>query len=89
MKILVKANIDGEVIRCTGTIDIHWKNEHQVYVSWTIFSPATTIVSKSENFKYKGTIESSTELINKIIERILKYRLGRKKIFEEVAIFEK
>lgn len=88
MKILVKAKINGEMVDCKGTIDIQWKGGQQAYVSWKIFSPTTTIVSKSENFHYQATNDSNAKLINNIRERILSYRLGRKRIFEEVEIYE-
>ncbi len=88
MKILVKANIDGKMIDCKGTIDIHWRKEPQAYVSWKVFSPTATIVSKSENFHFQEANDSNAELINKIKERILSYRLGRKRIFEEINIYE-
>jgi hypothetical protein len=88
LKILLKANIGGEIIDCKGTIDIHWKNELQAYVSWKVFSSTATLVSKSENFHCTNENGSNAELINRVKERILSYRLGRKRVFEEVKIYQ-
>jgi hypothetical protein len=86
MKILVKTSIDGKSVECEGAVEIHWRKEPQAYVSWKVFTPTLTIVSKSENFLYKEANNANEELVNRIKERIHSYRVGRKRIFEEVRI---
>ena len=88
MKVLAKANIDGKIIDCKGSVSIEWKNKHQAYISWKIFSPTTTIVSKSENIHCKNSDVTNEELINKIKERILSYRIDRKKVFIEIHFID-
>lgn len=88
MKVLAKANIDGKIIDCKGFVSIEWKNEHQAYVSWEIISPTTTIVSRSENIHCKNSDFIREELNNKIKERILSYRIDRKKVFNEIDFID-
>ena len=65
---------------------IHWKKDPQAYITWQFFTGDKLIASKSENFFYKEGIENEDELINRVLKKIEGYRIGRKKIFEDLEI---
>lgn len=86
MKLKAKVNIDKNKSDCEGSIEIHWKKSPQAYVTWQFFNGGILIVSKSEIFFYKEEIENEGELINRVLKKIEGYKIGRKKIFEEIEI---
>lgn len=86
MKLRAIANIDNDKLVCEGSIEIHWKKSPQAYITWQFFNGEKLIVSKSENFFYKEEIENEDELINSVLKKIEGYKIGRKKIFDEIEI---
>jgi len=86
MKLKAKANIDNDKLDCEGSLEIHWKISPQAYVTWQFFIGGKLIVSKSENFFYKEEIENEDELIKRVLKKIEGYKIGRKKIFENIKI---
>ena len=86
MKLKAKAKIDNQILDCTGTVEIHWKKAHQAYITWQFFNGDKLIVSKSDNFFYEKETESEPQLIYKVLKKIEGYRIGRKKIFQDVKI---
>ncbi len=86
MKLKAKVNIDKDKLDCEGSLEIHWKKSPQAYVTWQFFNGDKLIVSKSDNFFYNEDIENEDELINRILKKIEEYKIGRKKIFEEIEI---
>lgn len=85
MKIQAIANIDDNIIKCTGEIEIHWIKEPQAYITWRLSNNDKLIASKSENYFYKKN-SSADELLNRILKKIENYKIGRNKIFEKVKI---
>ena len=88
MKILVRTTVGGEMITYKGTIDVNWIREPQAYVSWKVFGPNGVVAAKSENYFYKESEDSLNELMMRVKDKILGYRIGRKKAFEEIDIVD-
>ena len=87
MKIKAIANIDNKIINCCGEITLQWPIKQQAYISWQLSTEdGKNLVSKSENFYVGENAISEGELINKIIEKIKVYTIGRKKIFQSVEL---
>lgn len=86
MKLKAKANLNKEKLDCEGSLEIHWRRSPQAYVTWQFFNGDKLIVSKSENIFYKEEIENEDELINLVLKKIEGYKIGRKKIFEEIVV---
>jgi hypothetical protein len=84
MKIRAIAKIDDRRIMCFGEIVIHSIKPPQAYVSWSLFDGETPIAGKSENFFFDKNSGTEASLINSIIRKIENYRIGRRKIFENV-----
>jgi len=86
MKIKAKAKIDNQILDCLGAIEIHFKTNFQVYVTWHLCSNDMLIALVSENFFQSEKLYNESELVNRIIKKIERYRIGRKKVFEDVVI---
>ena len=84
MKLKAKAIIDNVKLDCEGSLEIHWQKSPQAYVTWQFFNGGKLIVSKSENFFYQEELENEDELIKRVLKKIEGYRIGRKKIFENI-----
>ncbi len=86
MKITATAIIDGVRFPCKGKIIILRIKEPQAYVSWSLSHGRQAIAGVSENYFYKSALHSQEELVERVLEKIRRYRMGRKSIFENVQI---
>jgi hypothetical protein len=86
MKLKAKVNINNVVLDCAGSIEIHWKKNPQAYITWQFYYEDKLIVSKSENFFIGQEKENDDELISKVLKKIENYKIGRKRIFEDIEI---
>lgn len=86
MKITAIAKIDNTQILCTGEIIIHWINEPQAYISWSIFNDKVLIASKSEGYFFDENFDTEETLFKRAISKIENYKIRRKKIFENIEV---
>jgi hypothetical protein len=86
MKLKAKVNIDNQELDCTGSIEIHWIKEPQAYITWQFFYGDKLIASKSDNFFFQENKDNMDELIKRVLKKIEGYKIGRKKIFEEIEL---
>ncbi|MDI3320674.1 hypothetical protein [Pinibacter soli] len=85
MKIEAIANIDNKIFDCSGDLEIHSVKGPQAYVTWTLCSGDILVASKSANY-FVGRNYNELELIQKIVNGIENYRIGRRKIFNHVIV---
>jgi hypothetical protein len=86
MMIEGKAIVDNKVINCYGEIIIHWLKKPQAFITWELFNEETLIASKSENYFIENDNINKDELLSRVIKKIEKYKMKRKKVFEEIKI---
>lgn len=82
----VKAKIEQETLDCFGTIEIQWKNEEIIYYTWKVCKDDILIASKSSNLLLLGENYNKDDIFNKVIQKIETFKIGRKKIFENIEI---
>jgi hypothetical protein len=70
-----------------GEIEILSKNDKTVYVKWVVYNNKDKLVASFTNNYYIGDSQYSVDEIFSIVkDRIICYRIGRKKIFEKVIL---
>lgn len=70
-----------------GKIKIINSNKYTVYVSWNIYDDKNNnICYVASNIFQKNEERTKNKLLEKIIEKIRKYRIGRKKYFKDYII---
>jgi predicted transcriptional regulator len=86
MKIKAIANVDNNKIRCVGEIKLNLISGNQVYIIWSLLHEDKLIAAKSETLYYRTSGNNEENLMKIIVEKIKRYRIGRKRIFEEVEV---
>jgi hypothetical protein len=73
---------------CSGEIRILSKSDRTTYVSWEIHDEEkNNIASVAKNY-FIGDMEySNDDIFQMVVKDILKYRIGRKKVFKEIKMF--
>ena len=72
---------------CNGEITIISRDSNSVYANWVMYDDQNILITSFTNKYFIGDkILNDIELINMIAERILSYRIGRKRVFTEVKI---
>jgi hypothetical protein len=70
-----------------GNIKIISKNKYTIYISWNIYDAHNNyICGLSANLFLKEENRIKNKILEKIIENIKKYRIGRKRYFEKYNI---
>ncbi|MDF7811973.1 hypothetical protein P1X16_11385 [Hymenobacter sp. YC55] len=88
IRIVSIAHIDGKDLTCNGEITINNIQEPQAYVTWKLLSDDTLIASVSSNFYYKESLHNLDSLLNRVLEKIDNYRIGRNKIFRDARLIK-
>jgi hypothetical protein len=89
MKIKGKAWLDGETIDCFGEIKILSIEGKMAYASWHIWDNRNIPIASLSRQYYTGDINYSKDYIIKmVLDNILKYKPGRRKIFTNIEIID-
>lgn len=81
------AKVNGDQVSCRGSIEIINKSERVVYATWKLLDNSNNFLgSVSRNYFIGDKQYSDPEILNKIIEDILSYRVGRLRIFSNIRI---
>ncbi len=83
MKRNIVVNADTNL--CKGEIEILNKSDKNAYVQWKIFDHENKLVASLTNNYYIGNqVVDDNEIFCIVKDAILKYRIGRKKLFNYV-----
>jgi hypothetical protein len=85
VKIIGKAYINNSKVPCYGEIEIHSVNEKQAYVTWRISTQKSLLAAVTSDYYIENDKISIDEILKRVIDSILKYRIGRKRIFSEIS----
>jgi hypothetical protein len=89
MKIKGLSTIDDIIIDCQGSITIHFTKGQVVYATWCIFdSQDRMLAAKSRSYFFDSDNITEDAIIDKVFKDILKYRIGRKKVFFDICVVE-
>lgn len=87
VKIKGNANIQHDLISCYGVIEILHRSDKVVYATWKLFDSSNNLLASiSRNYFIGDKAYSEEEILDKIIEHILNYRMGRQKVFSNISI---
>jgi hypothetical protein len=89
IKLIGILSIDGDSKECQGNIEIIKRDDKVVYAIWRFLSQNEELIAAKGNNYFIGNKKkdiSDLEIANLIIESILKYRIGRERIFSNVRI---
>jgi hypothetical protein len=90
MKIELKADIDENKLDCNGEVEILSISPSQAYISWSIYNilDNSRIAGVSKNYLIESDYKSKEEIIGIVLKDILKYRIGRKKVFSDILLIK-
>lgn len=87
INIIGTAKIDRDILPCNGTIEVLSKSERVAYATWKILDSSNHLLaSVSRNYFIGDKKYSDQDILTKITEDILSYRVGRNRIFTDIKI---
>jgi hypothetical protein len=82
-------SMGGSTVPCFGKIEILNRTEKNVYASWEMRAEnGSTLAGVSRNYFVGKQNVSENDLLPIIINNVINYRIGRKKIFTRVEIVD-
>lgn len=79
--------MQNPTISCIGKIQILHRTGKPVFASWEMHSEdGTSLAGVTRNYFMNKENASDKEVIPYILENVINYRIGRKRIFTEVQV---
>ena len=82
-------NLDGSDAPCKGSIEVFYRINKIAYIEWDLFDGEGNSLAAVAKKYFVGDKEfSKASALTMVIESILSYRIGQKKVFTEIRLKE-